>query len=73
MNHKVPLVYKIILRRLYINSIKGEIEVSKARSVLRLIFRLGSENSYPILIEMNEMGLIEYKSHMTIQINKDCL
>ncbi len=57
----MTLPYKIILRKLWIESHMGRIKISDARKILTCFFRMGKYNWRDILTEMKGFGYIEFR------------
>lgn len=60
MNKKtIPLLYKIILKKFWGDSIMGRITIRNARHICCWYFRLGKENWNDIYFDMIEQGYLE--------------
>ena len=59
MKEQIPLLYKIILRKFWHDSIMGTIKIVKARHICSWYFRLGKENWNDIYFDMIKHGYIE--------------
>ena len=56
------------MEKLYQESFHDEISVRETRLILTHKFRMGKTNINSILIEMVDLGLIDYKNHGTLTI-----
>ena len=55
----IPLLYQIILKKLWSDSIMGTIGIADARMVFSWYFRLGKENWNNIYFDMINRGYLE--------------
>ena len=55
----IPLLYKIILKKFWSDSIMGQIRISSARHLCSWYFRLGKENWNNLYFDMIERGYLE--------------
>lgn len=55
----IPLLYQIILKKFWHDSIMGDIKISDARRICSWYFRLGKENWNGLYFDMIERGYIE--------------
>jgi len=65
----IPIVYQVIIEKLYSVSFKGEIGKGKARDIMRAMFRIPRKAVDNVFTEMRDMGLLEFKGPMYLQIN----
>lgn len=56
---KIPIPYKVILKRFWRCSEFGRLRTGKARVILIQIFRMEKMNASRILKEMNEEGFVK--------------
>ncbi len=71
---KIPLPYKIILKRLYDASYKGKIELRKAKIVITFYSRIPKQFVTTLLKEMEDNSWIEFenRSYLLIKERVDC-
>lgn len=55
----IPLLYKIILKKFWSDSIMGDIKFSNARRICSWYFRLGKENWNNLYFDLKDRGYIE--------------
>lgn len=55
----IPLLYRIILKRFWSDSIMGRIGILKARRICSWYFRLGKENWNDLYFDMIDRGYLE--------------
>lgn len=70
MNKNIQLPYLIIMAKVSEESFEQIISVKDMRRILNYKFRMGKQNLNKVLIEMQELGIIEYLDRMTIKIGK---
>ncbi len=70
MNKNIQLPYLIIMAKVSEDAFEQIISVKDMRRILNYKFRMGYKNLNKVLIEMQELGIIEYLDHKTIKINK---
>lgn len=58
-NKTIPLLYKIILKKFWSDSIMGQIRISNARQICSWYFRLGKENWNDLYFDLIQRGYIE--------------
>ena len=68
--NNIPVPYQVILERLNGVTLDGEIEVGEFRRLVCISFRVSNKIINKIMIEMKDLGLIEYKSNRLIIIKK---
>lgn len=68
MNNKIPLIYKIILKKFWERSHFGKLRFREARIILNSYFRFGKENTIPILRAMKEEGYLECRSSQFVVV-----
>lgn len=57
---KITIPYKVILKRLWQDSNAGKLTIKEVRTILRYRFRLKEGSPTRILMEMKELGYINY-------------
>lgn len=68
-NKKIPLPYKIILKKFWGNSELGKIEIYRARLILSHIIRMGKEHTSLLIEEMKDEKFIDCsKRYLEIRI-----
>ena len=70
MNKNIQLPYLIIMAKVSEDAFEQIISVKDMRRILNYKFRMGYKNLNKVLIEMQELGIIEYLDHKTIKIIK---
>lgn len=68
MNKEIPLIYKILLRKLWEKSDFGKLRFREARIILSTSFRLGKQNTIALLRVMKEEGYLECKSSQFVVV-----
>ena len=67
IKEKIPLVYKVILKKMWSESDFGKLRFHSARIILHG-FRMGRDNSKDVIKELKERGYIECVGPHTIKI-----
>ena len=67
IKEKIPLVYKVILKKMWSDSDFGRLKFHSVRIILHR-FRLGKENSRDVIKELKDRGYIECLGPHTIKI-----
>lgn len=62
MEENIPLIYQIIIHRLYSVAIGNVLEVNRARRIIGMSFRMPRGSVSKILIEMKKMGIISFEN-----------
>lgn len=63
---KIPIIHEIITRRLYQDSFCGKLSKSRARFLLRVIYRMPAQRINSIISEMEELNLVKIADIKTI-------
>ena len=64
---KIPLVYKVILKKMWKESDFGKLKFHSARIIMHQ-FRMGKENSKDVIAELKDLGYVECMGPHTIKI-----